>query len=77
MERARRARLGASPLSFSLPQPFRTEYERWRVKPNFFTDRKEEALALKAHFMPGDSIVLRKIGKSDITPTYTSTTAVA
>ena len=34
----------------------------WRVEPNFFTDRKEEALALKAHFTPGDSIVLGKIG---------------
>ena len=34
----------------------------WRVEPNFFTDRKEEALALKAYFTPGDSIVLGKIG---------------
>ena len=48
---------------FRYLSPFRTEYEWSRAKPNFFTDRKEEALALKAHFMPGDSIVLGKIGK--------------
>ena len=47
---------------FRYLSPFRTEYEMWRVEPNFFTDRKEEALALKAHFTPGDSIVLGKIG---------------
>ena len=33
---------------FRYLSPFRTEYEMWRVEPNFFTDRKEEALALKA-----------------------------
>ena len=47
---------------FRYLSPFRTEYEMWRVEPNFFTDRKEEALALKAYFTPGDSIVLGKIG---------------
>ena len=62
---------------FRYLSPFRTEYERWRVKPNFFTDRKEEALALKAHFMPETASYLARSEKSDITPTYTSTTAVA
>ena len=62
---------------FRYVSPFRTEYKMLRVPPNRFTDRKEEALALKAHFMPGDSIVLGKIGESDITPTYTFTTVTA
>ena len=34
----------------------------WKVPPNHFGDRREEALALKAHFTPSDGIVLGKIG---------------
>ena len=39
-----------------------TEYETWLAESNLSTDRKEEALALKAHFTSGDSIVSGAIG---------------
>ena len=47
---------------FRYLSPFRTEYEMWRIPPNHFCDRREDALALKAHFTLSDSIVLGKIG---------------
>ena len=47
---------------FRYLSPFLTEYELWKVPPNHFGDRREEALALKAHFTPSDGIVLGKIG---------------
>ena len=45
---------------FRFSWPYRTEYEMWEI--NIFEDRKEEALALKARFKPGDSIVAGGIG---------------
>ena len=63
---------------FRFSWPYRTEYEMWeRNFVNRFEDRKEEALALKARFKPGDSIVAGGIGWSDITPACTSTTVTA
>ena len=48
---------------FRFSWPYRTEYEMWeRNFINIFEDRKEEALALKARFKPGDSIVAGGIG---------------
>ena len=49
--------------NFRFSWPYRTEYEMWeRNFINGFEDRKEEALALKARFKPGDSIVAGGIG---------------
>ena len=49
--------------NFRFSWPYRTEYEMWeRNFINNFENKKEEALALKARFKPGDSIVAGGIG---------------